>query len=238
MPWTPPPQPALATDRFILILNALWEWVGTKAGPAMTSALHLAIRAKLSRTRARFAILAKRFHAGTLTPPQPRTAPRKPRPPPPSPPPPGDAQPGTRPVSILPRHRAWLCELIPSWAAGGGSQMEHLLNTPDLEAMAAASPEVGRLIRPLLWMTGRTPPAYLALPPRPGRAVGRVRASRRRPPRPGSAAPAPPPAPPPHPDAVPPCLPRIWNIPRRPAPPPQTEPEIWYPYRVGREGPS
>jgi hypothetical protein len=164
MPWTLPPQPALATDRFILILAALWKWVWEKPGREMTGAVSVAIRRKLTTAQARFALLAQRFHDGTLTPPKPRATPRKP------PAFPDDAGTRTRPPPILPRHFGWLCGLVPSWAAGAGYQMEHLLLNPELEAMAAASPEVGKLIRSLLWMTGRRPPAYLAPPPRTNRA--------------------------------------------------------------------
>jgi hypothetical protein len=168
MAWTLPPQPALATDRFILILNALWAYVGTKAGPAMTSALHLAIRKRLSRIRTRFASLAARFHAGTLTPPKPRASPRAH---------PDGAAPKARVPSILPRGFAWLCGLVPCWAAGCGSQMQHLLDDPELRAMAAASPEVGKLVRSLLWMTGRVHPDFPGAPrgrpARAGRSGGR-----------------------------------------------------------------
>jgi hypothetical protein len=65
-------QPALATDRFILILIALWNWVGTKAGPTKTGPLHLAIRKRLVHIQLRRAILSKRFHDGTLSPPKRR----------------------------------------------------------------------------------------------------------------------------------------------------------------------
>jgi hypothetical protein len=199
MPWSLPPQPALATDRFILILAALWDWVWQKPGKEMTDVLSEAIRRKLAKAKARFAILAQRFHDGTLAPPEPRARPRKPAPSP------DDAAPRTRPPPILPRHFAWLCGLVPQWAAGCGSQMQHLLQTPELEAMAKASPEVGKLLRPLLWMTGRMPPAYLALPPRTRRARAGLPPGPRRP-RAAPVAPAesPPPAPPP-PPALPPA---------------------------------
>jgi hypothetical protein len=161
MPWTLPPQPALATDRFILILSALWKWVWEKPGSEMTGPLSAAIRRKVTTAQARFTILARRFHDGTLAPGKPRAGPR-------APPAAGqDAAPRTRCRSILPRRFGWLCRLVPSLASMAGSQMESLLKEPELEAMAAASPEVGRLIRSLLWMTGKKPPAAFAPPPRP-----------------------------------------------------------------------
>jgi hypothetical protein len=175
MPWTLPPQPALATDRFILILATLWKWVWEKPGREMTGEVSQAIRRKLTRAGERFALLARRFHDGTLAPPKPRATRRKP------PPPADDAAPRTRPPPILPRHFGWLCGLVPAWAAGAGSQMQHLLQNPELEAMAKASPEVGKLIRPLLWMTGQMPPAYLALPARTRRARAGLPPGPRRP---------------------------------------------------------
>jgi hypothetical protein len=185
MPWTLPPQPALATDRFILILAALLRWVWEKPGKEMTGPLSVAIRRKLTTVRLRFAILAKRFHDGTLAPPKPRATARKP------PASTGDAAQGTRPPPILPRHFGWLCRLVPSLASVAGNQMEHLLREPELEAMAAASPEVGTLIRSLLWMTGKRPPAYLAPPPRATGAHARAAVTGAKPARRGPrAAPA------------------------------------------------
>jgi hypothetical protein len=161
MPSPLPPQPALATDWFILILATLRKWVWEKPGQEMTGPVSAAIRRKLGMVQMRFASLAKRFHDGTLTPPKPRVKP---------PASPDGSAPRTRPPPILPRRFGWLCRLVPSLASAAGAQMERLLDDPELEAMAKASPEVGKLIRPLLWMTGRTPPAYLALPPRVRRA--------------------------------------------------------------------
>jgi hypothetical protein len=215
MPWSLPPQPALATDRFILILAALLRWVWEKPGSEMTGLVSVAIRRKLTTARARFALLAQRFHDGTLAPPKPRAAPGKS-------PSPDDAAPRSRPPPILPRRFGWLCRLVPSLASMAGSQMETLLREPELEAMAAASPEVGKLIRSLLWMTGRKPPAYLAPPPRARRvrpAPGRRRA----------AAPAPAENPP-----------TVSAAPSAPSPPqpeallvtPVIDPEMWSHYSL------
>jgi hypothetical protein len=229
MPWSLPPQPALATDRFILILTTLWKWVWEKPGKEMTGLVSLEIRRKLVRARLRFESLARRFHAGTLAPPQPRATPRKP-------PDSAPAGPKPRTPSILPRHFGWLCGLVPSYAAAAGSQMMHHLQDPQMEAMAAASPEVGKLIRPLLWMTGQMPPSYLALPPRTKRARAGL------PPGPRRVAPAPPPpAPvsvrPADPFAAPPCLPRNPNGPPPPPLPPEPQPERWKSYRFHPNSP-
>jgi hypothetical protein len=236
MPSPLPPQPALATDRFILILAALVRWVWEKPGREMTGLVSMAIRRKLTGVQARFAILAQRFHDGTLAPPKPRATPRKP------PHAADDAAARTRPQAILPRRFGWLCGLVPSWAAGVGYQMEALLQHPEMEAMAAASPEVGKLIRPLLWMTGRRPPAYLALPPRTGRAPPRRAPLRRAPlrragagPKPGpgrpraaagrspAVAPAPPPAPPSAAQSAPPAALLVTPV---------IDPDMWSHYSL------
>jgi hypothetical protein len=191
----------LATDRFILILTTLCRWVWEKPGREMTGPVSAAIRRKLTTARLRFAILAKRFHDGTLTPPKSRSTARK------TPRPPDDAAPRTRPPPVLPRRFGWLCRLVPPLASQAGEQMERLLNDPELEAMAKASPEVGKLIRPLLWMTGRKPTAYLAPPPRPRLALTEREGAGPKPPprRPRAAAPAEtPPAAPPAPPVPPP----------------------------------
>jgi hypothetical protein len=158
MPWTLPPQPALATDRFILILTALLRWVWEKPGPAMTGPLSAAIRKRIRSIQDRLALLAKRFHDGTLRPPKPR-GPRASRAT-------ADAA-APRTPPILPRGFGWLCGLVPSWAAAAGGQMQHQLKEPEMRALEAASPEAARLIRSLLWMTGGRHPDDRYPPPSP-----------------------------------------------------------------------
>jgi hypothetical protein len=220
MPWTLPPQPALATDRFILILATLCKWVWEKPGREMTGELSGAIRRKLGLVKARFALLAQRFHDGTLTPPKPRAAPRRL-------PASADEAPRTRPPPFLPRRFGWLCRLVPGLASVAGNMMEIVLKEPELAAMAEASPEVGKLIRSLLWMTGKKPPAYLAPPPRPRGANTRHAAGGPKP------QPLPPRAPAQRAPAVPPPL----SVPP-PAPPaallvtPVIDPEMWSHYSL------
>jgi hypothetical protein len=216
MPWPPPPQPARATDRFILILNALWTWVGEKAGPSMTGPMCWEIRRRISRIRLRLDILAKRFHAGTLTPPKPRARRRKP-------PEPAAAAPKPKPPFVLPRHFAWLCGLVPQWAAGCGSQIKHLMNDPQMRALEAASPEAKRLIGSLLWMTGNVHPDFRGRwPARTAPSGPKPEPSRSRPARAAAAAapaentpavlPPAPPTPPPAALLVTPVIdPEMWS---------------------------
>ena len=60
----------------------------------------------------------------------------------------------------------WLCAMVPLWAAGYGGKILYLLDHPEMRELIAAAPQAGRLLRPLLWMTGRYTPAFLALPKR------------------------------------------------------------------------
>ncbi len=170
-PRTPP-------ERFAAIIDLLCRMVAARiAGGRLAGPLIILIWRRLNRMGVRFAALAARHDAGTLRPP--RLRPRAPRP----------ARP--RPPDPLPRGKAWLIRLVPE-AAGGASQLQHLLADAEMVALIAAAPQAGRILRPLCRMLGLRPPAVLALPPRP--------------PRPPAA---PPPAP--HPPAPP-------RRPHRPAP--------------------
>jgi len=56
--------------------------------------------------------------------------------------------------------------LVGHEAAGGASQLRHLLNEPEMAALIAASPrQTGRLLRPLCRMLGIAPPPAIAKPP-------------------------------------------------------------------------
>lgn len=70
--------------------------------------------------------------------------------------------------SRLPRRRAWLRSLIPG-TAGAGAQLAHLLAEPDMAALIAADPALGRTIRPLCRLLGIRPPPSLEPPRRPRR---------------------------------------------------------------------
>ncbi len=57
-------------------------------------------------------------------------------------------------VAQLPRGFAWLCVLVPYQAAGFGSQLRHLLGDPEMVALIAATPQLGKALRPLCRMLG------------------------------------------------------------------------------------
>ena len=167
MSWPPPPLPELATDRFALIVTALIGYVRTKIRAGVEWALFNAAQAHVRRIRNRFAALVVKYRAGTLPAPRPKRPPPAIEPPDGSEPDESEQKPKpVRPVSLLPRNFAWLCGIVPQWAAGCGGQVLHLLDEPEMRDLIAAAPQAGRLLRPLLWMTGRHCPDFLALPPR------------------------------------------------------------------------
>ena len=95
---------------------------------------------------------------------------------------------------VLPRGARWLLRLIPG-AAASRSQREALLREPEMAALLAADPRLGRILRPLCRMLGVhgsvTPPAAKAphaaearaVPGRTGRHLRRRRACGIRSPR-------------------------------------------------------
>ena len=137
----------------------------------MAGPLILLICSRLGRIAARFAAVAARVGSGTLRA-VPRRAERRPA---------GGSSAGARPASSsagqqLPRGFGWLVRLAPGGAVHG-SQLQHLLADPEMAALIAAAPQVGRLLRPLCRM--------LAVEPTPG--LRRERAGR---PAPAATAPA------------------------------------------------
>ena len=70
----------------------------------------------------------------------------------------------------LPRGFGWLLRVVPETVAYGG-QVEHLLADPKMTALLAASPQAGRILRPLCHMLAIKPPPALAAPPRAKRVV-------------------------------------------------------------------
>jgi len=88
----------------------------------------------------------------------------------------------------LPSRRAWLVRLVQP-VAGYGSQLEALLTHPDIQALLAATPQAGRILRPIFRMLGvhplpnmlhRPPPPRRPRPPKPAPAVDRPTARERR----------------------------------------------------------
>ena len=108
--------------------------------------------ARLKRMSLRITRLAARAAAGTLRTP-PRAAPRQPL----------SRRPPATPPRRLPRRTGWLCQPVPA-ACAYASQLQHLLNEPDMRALLDAAPGIDRLLRPLCRMLGVARPK---LPPRP-----------------------------------------------------------------------
>jgi hypothetical protein len=68
------------------------------------------------------------------------------------------------PTAVVPRVRrkfAWLCPLVPSWAAGHASQMRVVLAEPEMQALLSACPQAIRVLRPLCFMLGIAPADYI-----------------------------------------------------------------------------
>ena len=186
-----PPTPQA---RFAGIIDLLCRGVAARiAGGRLAGPLIILICSRLRRMGIRFGRLAARVEAGR--PSRARRRPAAPRPP--------RARAPRKPR--LPQGFAWVIRLVPYTAAGSASQLQHLLAEPDMAALIAAAPSVGRLLRPLCRMLGVRPPPALRLPPPAGPMVAPRRAATRRPPRsaavptssPRPRRPAPSPVPPP-----------------------------------------
>jgi hypothetical protein len=163
MPWELPPQPTDPAERFARIIVSMRQAAAdSHVARGVSGPLILLIWNYLGRILNQFAAIAAKVRAGTLPA---RRAP-KPRAPLPPAEPPLPAKPRKR--SPLPRGEMWLIKLF-GWHVGGhGSQLGHLLNDPDMAALIAAAPQLGRLIRPLCRALGGDAGAA-KLPPRPPR---------------------------------------------------------------------
>ena len=167
----PDALPTAPTERLAGIIAGLASCVAAQGGlKRLAGPLVVAIWTRLQR-------MSARFRAVAATPPRPprapgpwaapaprqaalRTAAQDPAPPPvPRPP--------------QPRGACWLVRLVPG-ATAGRSQLQALLRDPEMAALLAADPRLGRILRPLCWMLGVD--KSLAPPPRPRR--------RRKPPAP------------------------------------------------------
>ncbi len=128
------------------------------------------LQAYLLRTIERLAALHARWQSNTL----PRPRPARVRP----------ARPHQAVRPRLPTTPAWIVHAVGFHAANHASQLTYLLATPDLAAFLAATPQAGRLLRPIARMLGTQLPPALTLPSPPPRP-------RRPRPRPPQPAPAP-----------------------------------------------
>ena len=139
-------------ERLAGILDMLCRAIADRGGRKLLAGpLVILIWTRLRRISTRVLNLAARIEAGTNTPPKSRRrrAPRPQRPPPPL---------------RLPRGKAWLIRLARLESAAAASQLRHLLAQPDMQALAAADPRMGRLLRPLCHMLGVAPTPEIAAP--------------------------------------------------------------------------
>jgi hypothetical protein len=160
--------PLALGDRFALIVADLCRAVAARggaraAGPLVAGPLIVLIWGRLQRLATRFAGLVAR--AGS--PARPSASPRPPRTL-------RRAAPSTaRPR--LPEGFGWLLRQVPEAAAYAG-QLQHLLDDPDVAALLAAAPQIGRALRPLCRSLGIRPGPALRPPP-PATPVRRPRAA-------------------------------------------------------------
>jgi hypothetical protein len=170
MPFPPDiTNPRNLTERFSQLIGRLQRALFTCYNitlPVQTSVQQLAWH-WMARLRRRFASLAERQLAGTLpalrplpaAPPEAAAHPAAPRP----------AAP--RPPNPLPRKPGWLLREAwePCHLNAQRSRLQAFLADPELAALAAVAPQVGRLLRPLCRMLNEPVPHAFALPKRPRR---------------------------------------------------------------------
>ena len=160
--WT---DPRPAADRFALTIEGVLRVLFRRLGGPLLPLVYN----RVSRLARRFAALAAHIRAGTLRPPR-RRAPR-----------PASSRPASpRPPDPVPRGFAWLIRLLPPphELPTFGSQLQHLLTDPEMQALIAADKRVGRTLRPLCHMLGVLLPPELKLPPRPRRPRAKALAPR------------------------------------------------------------
>ena len=143
-------SPSSATDRFALLIEALCESVAASHARGLAGPVIVLIWGRLRRMAARFA-------AAAIIPAAPRRAssPARSRPAP--------SRPGAEARPRLPGGFGWLIRLSPAAACHGG-QLQRLLADPEMAALLAATPRMGRLLRPLCRMLAVKPPPGLLAP--------------------------------------------------------------------------
>ena len=128
------------------------------------------------RIRARLNALAAKVAAGTLAPPRPSRAGRTTTPKPEKPP--------TDPTDRLPSRRGWMIYEV-RITNMIDTRLKELLNDPEMLALLAAAPQLGRIIRPICHMFAVPLSDPWKLPPRPRREPKpRARSGRPKSPRP------------------------------------------------------
>jgi hypothetical protein len=160
------PAATVLSNRLALTLGGLYRAIaarcaGRDAAITVARPLLILLWSRLNRTVLRFASLAARAAAGRLAAPRQRPA----RPAPVSP---GPVSPSSSPSPLSsPRPRQpqgffWLVRLVPE-AAAYASQLQYTLAEPEIAALLAATPQAGRILRPLCRMLGVPLPPALRL---------------------------------------------------------------------------
>ena len=144
-------SPASAPDRFALLIEALCASVAASHARGLAGPVIVLIWGRLRRMAARFAAAAIPAVSRRASRPA-RSSPARSRP---------RAHDG-RPR--LPGGFGWLIRLSPAAACHGG-QLQRLLADPEMAALLAATPRMGRLLRPLCRMLAVEPPPGLLAPP-------------------------------------------------------------------------
>ncbi len=143
----PVPEPTNLSERLATVLGGLRDIAALHAGRNWALIpVTLLFSAYLGSVIRRFTALAARLADGPLRTRPPRPAHSRPA-----------GQQGPR-KSRLPGRFAWVVDWLGYHAAGRGSQLRYLL-TEDAEmaALLAASPQGGRILRPLCRMMGIAP---------------------------------------------------------------------------------
>ena len=158
-----PANPTLA-DRFNWLRGALYYALGFEfrrrgIGRAMETAISMRMNGLVKRMNAVFV----KWYAGTLRPPRVRGAGSTPHPRSPSR---GEGQsPRSCAWGMLGRGFGWMRKLLPG-AGGEMNAFAALLEDPEMKALLAAAPQVGRIVRPFCHLLGLELPAELRLPKR------------------------------------------------------------------------
>jgi hypothetical protein len=179
--WMTQCPPLSAPARFALVIDGLKQAVAAKGVDyPWTGPMVLYVWNRLHRINQIFQALAALIVAGKL-PPERVCRSRSPRVHAPVPALPDSDRP--MPVwKLFSYSFGWLCGAVPSLprrfgAAQFGSQLQYLLGDPEMMALIAASPQMRRTLRPLLWMRGikasvlRPPPPVVVVAPETTDAV-------------------------------------------------------------------
>lgn len=150
-------------DLFAWMIESLCRSIAAEGHKRrLDGPLVVAIWNRVRRLGRRFASVVARLRAGKL--PLPGSARRRPASPRPASP---RAEAAPCPPGMLPRNFAWTHRLLPESAPGAAGMVYQFLEHPEIRALYAAAPQLGRILRPYCSMLGVRPPAWLALPRRP-----------------------------------------------------------------------